>query len=266
MYLNSFLDFSEFLCLMEFLKRVDAQPTALDHFRTTFRTIVPPSQDIGGSKPSSPKGDDSPEKSFKVEAATNPFLGSFSGSSTDKDALESRADELRSRVYSQALEIAQGVKKARKPTSSGDDGSTVAVDSDQSMAARALAVTNELAALEDVFQQVSELADARSRKAAAAAAAATPAPSKGPRFLSAKSKGSSVNTGAQESDETVPASNNTSFACEDGTPPSNGEQSNDAGNGKSFFGRSKTNRVHPEVPAPQNTGDIAMEDVQEVVL
>jgi len=249
---------------MEFLKRVDAKPSTLDHFRATFRTIVPPSQDLGSSKLSTPKELESQgkRKSFDFEATTNPFLGSFSGSTTDLYALESRAEELRRHVYTQALGIAQSGKNAQKRTSSGNNGSITAVESDHSIVARALAVSNELAALEDVLLQVSELANARRRSAAEVAAAnATTPQAKGPRRLSAKSKGLSVNADTQESDETVPASNNTSFACEDGTPPSNGEQTNESGNGRSFFGRNKANRVHPEVPASQTSGDIAMEDV-----
>ena len=39
---NGFVEFSEFLLLMEFMKRVDADPTILDHFRASYKTVKPP--------------------------------------------------------------------------------------------------------------------------------------------------------------------------------------------------------------------------------
>jgi hypothetical protein len=235
---------------MEFMKRADAQPSTLEHFRFAYKTIKPPAGGSDGEGPLSPTAKENPATTAveifePVEAAT-PAL---SPPQAHVASLEGQRGQLQRRIYAQALKLVRS--RAAAEHSGGSD----AAADELVWAARALAATNELAALEDVSRQFNELADAR--KSATAAAAAAPSSKRPRRFLA---KGASANAGNPDSDGTVPASNNTSFATEEATTPSGGGPSGDAlgGNGGFFFfGKGKSNKVHPVKPF----NDVEMEDI-----
>ena len=171
---NGSVEFTEFLTIMDFMRRVDEDPAVLEDFRRACESIKegePPKPKASSSAASPSKAPDSPARSPKSSFdATFHARGSFDGTKSNKlnrgfattaqskevQDLDQRCAAVREQVYCQALELIRLADGVMQPAESS---STPEEKEEFEITAKKLALQHELAGLESISTELHALAE-----------------------------------------------------------------------------------------------------------
>jgi len=147
---NGFVDFAEFLLVLEFMKRVDSDPETLEQFRRAYKHAKPDKLEVESPVAAFQAADVAQPRAPTVKVKGDVPEGATKASVA---AMEAKVAQLREQIQVQALALARP-----------EDVAGTEKEEDIVRAAQALRLKCEIATFELVCEQMNELAKVTSSK------------------------------------------------------------------------------------------------------